>query len=137
MSERRKHTYFVRQLMWCYDCDQCRQLQSQINQAERDERCIRSALVAAMMLALLSAAGLGYSAVLLPEFFDNGTPLCVKIFTVLLIGSTISSLGFTGFLYWYRRLCNQLYHECRRLIIALQNSKAAPVPELISISSRH
>jgi hypothetical protein len=131
MSKRKEETSFLRQLMQAHHCDQCQQLQSRINKVERDEGCIRSALLLALALVVVSVAGLGYSAVLIPEFFDNSTPFAVQAFTVLFIASTISLLGFICVWWWYRRLCNTLYQ--RMLIAALQNSKAAPTTEFVSI----
>ena len=124
MSEREKQHQFIKQLIRADTSDKCRELQARICKAERDERCIRAALFIVMVLALLSAAGVGYSAVLLPEFFDNSTPVVVKVFSALVLACIICVLGFCGFWLWYRSVCDRVYNECRNWIIAFQK----PVP---------
>src|SRR4030095_16059675 len=135
MTERQKQTHFFRELMRTLDCEKCRELQIRITKSEREDRCIRSALGWAFLLALFSLAGLGYSAVLLPEFFNNSRPMSVHIFSVLLTGSLISAVGFSCFWCWHRRLCNGLHQECRNLIVALQKAKLPAVPEFVRAPS--
>jgi hypothetical protein len=125
MTEREKQHQFLKQLIRADSSDKCRELQARISKAERDERCIRSAVFLVVVLALLSAAGLGYSAVLLPEFFENTTPLLVKVFSALVLTSLICLLGFCGFWLWYRGVCDRIYNECRNWIISLHKPVSA------------
>ena len=120
MSEREKQKRFLQELIRTDTSDTCRELQARIRKAERDERCVRTAVFLMAVLALLSGAGLAYSAVLLPEFFQSSTPLVVKIFAALALACGICLLGFSGFWWWYRKICNRLYNECRNWIMSLQ-----------------
>src|SRR5881296_2432198 len=100
MSERQKQTQFLRELMCSHECNHCRELQGRIIKAERDEHCMRSAVRLAFVLGLLSASGLGYSVVFLPEFFQNNTPMPVRVFSALLLASAICLLAFMALWYW-------------------------------------
>jgi hypothetical protein len=122
MSERDKQNKFLKDLIGADDSEHCRELRAKITKAERDERCVRSALFLVTVIALLSAAGLAYSAVLVPEFFQNTKPLVVKVFSVLVLTCVIALLGFMGFWWWHRGVCNRLYHECRNWVRSLHQS---------------
>src|SRR4051794_18264957 len=119
MSEREKQTRFLKELIGSEDPDGCQDLKARILKAERDEKCIRSALWLVIMLASLSLAGLGYAAVFVPQFFSHTTPVVVKFFTALVLASGICLIGFGGFWMWYRGVCNRLYEECRNVIMTL------------------
>src|SRR3989454_41453 len=108
MSEREKQTRFLKELIRSEDHEELRALQTRITQAERDERCMRSAVWLMFIVALISGAGLGYSAVFVREFFDNTTPLVVKLFTALVMASFMCLVGFLGFWFWTRAICNRL-----------------------------
>ena len=126
MSEREKQTRFLKELIRTEDREELQELQARITQAERDERCIRSAVWLMFVLVLISGAGLGYSAVFVREFFDNTTPLVVKVFTALVMASFMCLVGFLGFWFWTRAICNRLYDECRNLIISLHQPPPPP-----------
>jgi hypothetical protein len=133
MSEREKQNRFLKELIQTDNSDECRQLQARIRKAERDERCIRSAVFLMLILALLSAAGLGYSAVLLPEFFQSSTPTVVKVFSALALACGLCLLGFSGFWWWYRGVCDRSYNELRNWIMSLQRRSQAPSNSLRSV----
>ena len=120
MSEREKQNRFLKELIGSDDSNQCRELKQKISKAERDERCVRTAVILVTLVALLSAAGLAYSAVLVPEFFHNSKPLVVKVFSVLVLTCVIALGGFLVFWWWYRGICNRLYQECRTWLRSLQ-----------------
>jgi hypothetical protein len=122
MSERQKQNEFLRELMRSQDFTDCKDLQTRMNEAERDERCICRAMRLAIFLAVASLAGLAYSSVFLPEFFQPATPRTVQILTALLIASAICLVGFIGFWLWYRSICDSLATQARKLIIARQPS---------------
>jgi hypothetical protein len=126
MSEREKQTRFLKELIRSQDSEECRALVTRLNKAEQDENCIRSAVRLICLLAGLSIAGLGYSAVFVPQFFHSATPWVVKFFTALVLASLICLTGFMGFYFWYRGICNRLCHECRNLIIALHKFEPTP-----------
>jgi len=124
MSERDKQNLFFRELMQSQSSERCRNLAVRINDAGREERTIRLAIGWAFFIALLSSAGLGYSAVFVRDFFDSATPLSVQVFAVILMASLIFLLGVLVFWFSFRRACNGLYHECRNLIVAVQKPQS-------------
>src|SRR2546430_165606 len=138
MSERQKQTQFLRELIRSHDSDHCRELQVRIANAEQNERCVGSAVRLALLLGLLAALGLGYSAVLVPEFFQSTTPVAVQVFGALLLTSGICFFSFMALSYWYRAASNAIYNEGRTFIISLQKSAAlapAALPTTRAVSS--
>ena len=135
MTERQQQTEFLKELMQSQDCEQCRELETRICQAERDERCICSALSIAISFALLSLLGLGYSAVLAGDAGAASSITTLKVFTATLLASLICLVGFTGFLSSSRSVTNRLYHECRTFIKARQRSQFAS-PDVTSIVNK-
>jgi len=127
MTEREKQSWFLKELIRSEDRAELQELEAQIAKAERDEQCIRSAVWLMFVLALVSGAGLGYSAVFVREFFENATPLIVKIFTALVLASVMCMVGFLGFWAWTRAICNRLYEQCRKLIISLHQPPPPPL----------
>jgi hypothetical protein len=127
MSEREKQSQFLKELIREEAPDASLELQNLIVKAERDEKCIGSAVRLVGFLALLATAGLGYSAVFVPQFFHNSTPLVVKFFTALVLACLICMVGFLGFWFWYRAICNRLYQDCRNLLISLHRSGPPPL----------
>ena len=73
MTERQKERAFVKDLLRRDESPLGQDLQAQICKSEQNEKCVRCALMIVFVLGLLSVAGLGYSAVLLPSFFENST----------------------------------------------------------------
>ena len=126
MSERKKQSQFLKELIRTEAPEGCLELENLIVKAERDEKCIGSAVRLVGFLALLAIAGLGYSAVFVPQFFHNSTPLVVKFFTALMLASLICMVGFLGFWFWYRAICNRLYQECRNLIMSMHRFSPPP-----------
>ena len=134
MTERQRHTEFLKELMQSQDCEQCREFETRICQAERDEHCICSAISIAVSLAVLSLLGLGYSAVLAEDAGATSSITTLKFFTAMLLASLIWLVGSIVFLYSSRRVTNRLYHECRAFLRARQSSKAASPRVTPSIS---
>jgi len=91
--------------------------------AERNEHCLLSACRLVGVIALLGLAGLGYSAVLLPEFFDNRTHVVIRFFGALGLGSLMCFTVFFGLWLWYRGAVNRIHDECRRVISAMLESR--------------
>lgn len=89
---------------------------------------MRSAVFLAFILGLLSASGLGYSVVFLPEFFQNNTPMAVRVFSALLLASAICLLAFMALWYWYRAVTNALHNEGREFVIRQQKFQASVQP---------
>lgn len=117
MSERKKQTEFLKGLLGFAGSSARQELHERIIKAEHDEKCVRSALILVGLVGLFSVSGLGYSAVLLPEFFDSSTPLLVKLFCALGLGSVICIMVFLGCWLWYRSIANRLHDECRQRVM--------------------
>lgn len=69
-----------------------------------------------VLVAVFAVMGLGYSAVLLPEFFDNATPLLVKLFCALGLGSLLCMIIFGGCWLHYRKASNEVNADCREFL---------------------
>jgi len=119
MSEYRKQAAFLKTLMaLCEDSPHQRALCSRLASAETSERCLLCACRLVGMIALLAMAGVGYSAVLLPEFFDNTTHVVIRFFTALGLGSALCFAVFLGLWFWYRSAANRVHQECRKVILS-------------------
>src|SRR5437899_12960919 len=103
MTERQRQAEFLKELMQSQDCDQCRELETRICQAERDERCICSAIIIAISLALLSLLGLGYCATFAADAGADTSITTLKVFTTTLLAPLMCLAGLVGFLYWSRQ----------------------------------
>ena len=126
MTERQRQTEFLKELMQSQDCEECRDLETRIRQAERDERCICSAMIIAVSLALLSLLGLGYSTILAADAGADSSITTLKVFTTTLLASVICLAGLVGFWYSSRNATNRLYYECRVFLRARHRSQTAP-----------
>lgn len=126
MTERQKQSSFLKQLLSCGDTEAHRVLEQRIASAERDVRSMRNACKLVGLAALFALAGLGYCAVLLPEFFDNATPLLVRLLRALALGCSLSFLGFWGMSLWYRGLLHRLHDEARRLVSHFLTHRPVP-----------
>jgi len=99
------------------------ELQESLANAERESKWIRHVMFWMVTLFILSLAGLGYCAVLLPEIFFYPTHLATKSLTVLGLASLISQLELFGYLLWHRCKVNHLHKECRRRVLLLVESQ--------------
>ena len=125
MSEHQKQSNFLKTLLTYDDSEEHRRLQARIEGAEKDEHCIGCACRLVGLVTLLAVAGLGYSAVLLPEFFSNSRNFLVQFFCALGLGSILCLVGFFGLWCCYRAIVNKLHDEGRRLISSLLRSRFA------------
>src|SRR5438445_7452309 len=118
MSKRKKQTDFLKVLILHGNIEERAQLQERMNKAERDEQCAWRALWLVGLLAVFSCCGIGYSAVFIPEFFQNSSSVVVKIFFGLGLASAICAVAFFGFWLWCRGVLNRSHEDCRRFIMA-------------------
>jgi hypothetical protein len=122
MEHNKEHSFL--KLLIAHDAsEESRQLQDDLAQAERDERCIRRAMFLMAVIFMLSLAGLGYCAILLPDVFHNPRHLVMRSLGYLGLGSLISQGAFLGYLLWHRIGVRRLRRECRRLVLALARSQ--------------
>ena len=118
MSKRKKQSVFLKALILHGDADGRSLLQEKMQQAERDELCAWRALWLVSLLAAFSCCGICYSAVLIPEFFQNSSHIVVKIFSGLGLASVICAIGFLFFWLWCRGVLNRTHEDCRRFVMA-------------------
>jgi hypothetical protein len=123
MTERQKERAFVKDLLRREESPLGHDLQAQILKSEQNEKCVRCALMIVFVLGLLSVAGLGYSAVLLPTFFENSTPFLVRLFTALALACGLCLLLYAGLWLSYRATTNHLLSEVRRFLLAHQGPR--------------
>lgn len=130
MTERDRQTEFLTRLLVLADSKAETDLRSRLQQAHHDEKCIRFALTLVALIGGFALAGLGYCAVLHPEFFDSSAPTLVKVFCAVGLGSLLCVLVFLGCWLWYRQASNRLYEEGRqRVLDAIQTRlKSHPAP---------
>lgn len=113
MSEYQKQADFLKKLVIYDDTPENRALCERLAQVERSEKCTQCACRLVGLIALLGLSGLGYAAVLLPQFFDNSTHFIVRLCGALGLGSGICLAVFLGLWYSYRRAANRLHAQCR------------------------
>src|SRR5882724_9041220 len=119
MSKRQQQTAFLRTLILHGNAETRVQLQDRIKRAERDEKCAWRALLLVSVLAVFSCVGICYSAVLLPEFFQNSSHLVVRIFCSLGLASLVCAAAFLGCWMWCRAVLNRVQEDCRRHVMAM------------------
>ena len=117
MSEHEKHTAFLRALIHHQNPQDGQALKRRMREAEINDRSLKRAIVAVCVLGLLSGCGICYSAVLLPDFFQNGTHFLIKVFSTVGLGSGICLFGFGAYWFQHRRMLRHLHDDCRRLIM--------------------
>jgi hypothetical protein len=123
MTEYRKQADFLKKLMMYEDTPAHRSLCEKLASAERNERCLLLACRLVGLIALVALAGIGYSAVLLPEFFDNATHVVLRFFSALGLGSALCFGVFLGLWVWYRASTNRIHDEFRRVITSMLEAR--------------
>ena len=118
MSKRKQQTAFLKALVLHGNTAEQAKLQERMIRAERDEQCAWRALWLVTLLAVFSCCGICYSAVLVPQFFNNSSHIAVKIFCGLGLASLICAVAFLCFWVWCRAVLNRIQQECRRFIMA-------------------
>ena len=116
MSEYRKQAAFLKALMMYEENTEHHFLVERLGHAEKNEHCILCACRLVGLIAMVGLAGLGYSAVLLPEFFDHSPHVVIGFFSALGLGSLLCLVAFVGLWLWYRRALNRVHDECRRAV---------------------
>ena len=123
MSERERETAFLRQFLVHDNSAERHLLEERITQAQRDERCVGRAVMLMAVLTMVAVAGLCYAALFLTEtpqnMFQFITPLTIKVWCALGVGSFICMVAFGGLRVVYRKELEQRRDECRRLATKL------------------
>ena len=128
MTERERQTDFLKRLLVLAEPKAERELHARINQAQHDEKCIRFAFILVALVGGFAVCGLGYCAVLHPEFFDSSAPTLVKICCAVALGSMICMIVFCGCWLWYRSNSNRLYEEGRQVVMQAINARLKTEP---------
>lgn len=123
MTEYRKQSAFLKELMGYDESAENRLLRDRLRIAERNERCVLSACGLVAIIALFGVAGLGYSAVLLRQFFDGHTHVLIRIFGALGLGAGLCLVFWIGLWFYYRSAVNRVHEECRRRIAAMLEAR--------------
>lgn len=132
MSEYQKQTAFLKKLVLHEDTPSNRALCERLAAVERNERALRCASRLVGLIAMLGLAGLCYSAVLLPQFFDNSTHLVIRLCTALSFGSSLCFALFLGLQYSCRYSADRLHAECRVVISKMLAAKLTGFSESTS-----
>jgi hypothetical protein len=132
-TERGRQIDFLMRLLTLADTNGAGDLRTRIEQAQHDEKCVRLAFTLVALVGGFALAGIGYCAVLHPEFLNNATPTLVKVFCAIGLGSVICMIVFLCCWMWYRNASNRLYEECRYVVMeAIQTRlKAHPAPVFV------
>ena len=126
INEYRRQAAFLKLLM-SYDAScETRALLERLENAEKNERCIFSACILVTLIAFFGLAGLAYSAVLLPQFFDSSTHVVIRLFGALGLGSVLCLLFFVGLWVWYRNAANKIHEECRCIATRMLETRLLP-----------
>jgi hypothetical protein len=127
MSEQQRETAFLRRVILYDDTAERHKLEEGITQTQRDERCVRRAVLLMVLLTALAAAGLCYAAVFQEHHPQNMsqfiTPFIVKVLCALGVGALICMLAFGGLGVVYRKELEHRREECRRLTTKLLESR--------------
>jgi len=110
---------FLKALIAYEDGEESRQLRDSLVKADRERKCLAHAMLLMVALFILSLAGLGYCALLLPQTLYNYTHFVTTSLSLLGLASLISQLEFFGYLLWHRSAVNRLHRECRRRVLLL------------------
>ena len=138
MSEHQRETEFLRQCILYDDTGERHKLEESITQLQRNERCVRRAVLLMALLVALAMAGLCYAAVFMADYPLNPLQLAgqwiPKTLCALGVGSLICLLAFTGLGTVYRKELDQRREECRRLATKLLESRLG-IPRAIEGSA--
>ena len=134
MSERQKQAEFLKNLLNCDDRPAHRDLRERLQQAERDERCMKRACRLVVVVTMLALAVLGYLTVLrVPDDMTRLSQFVLRFCQALALGSAMCLGVFVGLLFWHRALINRLFAEGRKLITfeMRQPDRGAQFPTVI------
>jgi hypothetical protein len=132
MSEHRKQAAFLKGLMMYEDTEENRILTERLTHAEKNEHCLLCACRLVGLIAMLGLAGLGYSSVLLPQFFDSSTHLVVHLCGAVGLGSLLCLVVFLSLWLWYRKAVNRIHDQCRKVITRMLESRFSISPRTFS-----
>jgi hypothetical protein len=110
---------FLKALIAREDDEESRQLRDSLAKADHERKRICHAMLLMGALFILSLAGLGYCALLLPQGVFHPARFVTISLSVLGLASVIAQIEFSGYLLWHRIAVNHLHKECRRRVLLL------------------
>ncbi len=129
MNGRLRESEFLKELLAYDDCARARELQELLAAADRNEHCLFSSCRLVALIGILSGLGFGYTAVLLPEFFNNSSHILIRLFSALGLGSAFCLVVFAALWAWYRASGGRVREECRNLIGRMLSTRLRPGAE--------
>ena len=123
MLDHETQAVFLKALIAYDDGEASLQLRDSLAKADRESKCIRRTMFVLVILFILSLAGLGYCAILLPQIFFNSTHFVTISLSVLGLASLIAQLELFGCLLWHRFAVDRLHKECRLRVLLLVESQ--------------
>jgi hypothetical protein len=116
MSASPNQSCFLRQLLQYEGSLASRELCDRLAALERTERSLACACRLVGLIAMLGFAGLGYGAVLLPQFFDNSTHIVIRLSGAIGLGSAACFVFFLALWISSRSTGRRLRAECRTAV---------------------
>ena len=132
MSASTNQTSFLRRLLQYEGSPASKELSDRLATVERNERSLTCACRLVGLIAMLGFAGLGYGAVLLPQFFDNSTHLVIRLSGAIGLGSAICLVVFLVLWFSCRSTGHRLRAQCR---IAVAKMLAERLPGFVDSSA--
>jgi hypothetical protein len=123
MSDHHQHTEFLKQSLRYDESDRCKELEREIIQIQRDERCVRRAAWLMAVLTALTMAGLVYPGILMANFPYSAPLFLVNLVCALGLGSFVSFLAFVGLGVVYRQRLDHRREECRQRVSRLLETR--------------
>ena len=127
-TEHQKQTAFLRSLIHHSGTGEGRQFLDRMDEAQRHEKCLGRAVLLVAVIGLLACSGLGYAAVLRPEFAAGRPSLMLTGFGVFALGSLLCLVAFTGFWLWLRGASHRLHKEVRDDVMRSLTGKRHATP---------
>jgi hypothetical protein len=123
MNEHQRHTEFLREIIRYDDTEERHKLEGRIVEVQRDERCVKRAARLMALFVALSAAGVGYGAVLQDNFPYGKFGFLVRFICELGLAAVICLAVFAVLLAVYRVRLNRLRDEFRKVVNRILESQ--------------
>ncbi len=136
-QERARETHFLQSLIVRWDCPPAIELSRRLAHARHEGRVLRQAILLVLLIGLLAASALAYTAILAPDLLELH-PGKILAAEALGMGSLLSVAGFMAYIYWIDAVSNSLHEECRNYLLHRWRSRSGnPMPARVQASRRH
>jgi hypothetical protein len=123
MSYCERETEFLRDMLVGDDKSEYRELQAQLAQAHRALTCIRRASRRVVLLMLLCVAGIGYSAVFIPEFVEGRPHYLISIFITVILACLICLATYCALWLWHSHTAAKIRVLCRKALLGREQAR--------------